>query len=89
MSCKKYIQAGETQKQVDEDNDLDTDQGDYGDLFSELERSGDLQLDKVTKADVERAEDFWKNSETNSTRNCYIKNFRSKRNTKGRCNSST
>ena len=54
----------ENKKQVDEDNDLDTDQGDYGDLFSELERSGDLQLDKVTKADVERAEDFWKNSET-------------------------
>ena len=58
------ITPKENKKQVDEDNDLDTEEGGYGDLFDELERSGDLEVDEVTKADIERAEDFWKNSET-------------------------
>ena len=58
------ITPKENKKQVDKDNDLDTEEGGYGDLFDELERSGDLEVDKVTKADIERAEDFWNNSET-------------------------
>ena len=61
---EKDVTPTENKKQVDEDNDLDTEEGGYGDLFDDLERSGDLEVDEVTKADIEKAEDFWKNSET-------------------------
>jgi exodeoxyribonuclease-5 len=63
-SNEQDVTPKENKKQVDKDNDLDTEKGGYGDLFDELERSGDLEADKVTKADIERAEDFWNNSET-------------------------
>jgi predicted NAD-dependent protein-ADP-ribosyltransferase YbiA (DUF1768 family) len=58
------ITPEENKKQVDEDNDLDTDQSDYGDLFDDLERSGKIEADEVTKADIDKALDFWNNSET-------------------------
>lgn len=58
------ITPEENKKQVDEDNDLDTDQSDYGDLFDDLERSGKVEADEVTKADIDKALDFWNNSET-------------------------